>query len=212
MRPQHRASVTLPFFHKVIRLNLILASSSSIRRQMLDAAGVDYAAVPANVDEAAIKAQLSSPEEIACKLAGAKALKVAPTHAHDWVAGSDSVVAVDGQLFDKPLNREQAAEHLRLFSGKQMKLTSAVALARGSTLDWSHVDTARLHVRPLSAEFIESYLDAEWPDVGYCVGVFRLEGRGVQLFEQIQGDYFTILGMPLLPLLAALRDRGLLRS
>ena len=212
MRPQHRASVTLPFFHKVIRLSLILASSSFIRRQMLDAAGVDFAAVPAKVDEAAIKAQLSGPKDIACKLAQAKALDVSVNHLDDWVAGSDSIVAVNDRLFDKPLNREQAAEHLRFFSGKEMRLTSAVALARRGAVDWSHTETATLQVRPLSPNFIQSYLDAEWPDVGYCVGVFRLEGRGVQLFEEIEGNYFTILGMPLLPLLGALRDRGLLQS
>jgi septum formation protein len=91
-----------------------------------------------------------------------------------------------------------------------MLLSSAVALARGGSIDWSRVETARLEVRPLSDRFIESYLDAEWPEVGYCVGVFRLEGRGVQLFDRIDGDHFTILGMPLLPLLGALRERGLL--
>jgi len=89
-------------------------------------------------------------------------------------------------------------------------LSSAVALARGGVLDWSHVETARLQVRELSDSFIADYLDAEWPEVGYTVGVFRLEARGVQLFESIAGDHFTILGMPLLPLLGALRERGLL--
>jgi septum formation protein len=91
-----------------------------------------------------------------------------------------------------------------------MQLTSAVALARGGAIDWRHVETARLKVRQLSSGFIDDYLDAEWPAVGYTVGVFRLEARGVQLFERIDGDYFTILGMPLIPLLGALRDRGLL--
>ena len=93
-----------------------------------------------------------------------------------------------------------------------MQLTSAVALAQGQRLDWSHVDTARLHVRTLSDSFIADYLDAEWPHVGYTVGVFRLEARGVQLFDRIEGDHFTILGMPLLPLLGALRARGLLAT
>jgi septum formation protein len=88
-----------------------------------------------------------------------------------------------------------------------MELTSAVALAHGGTLDWSHVETAKLHVRALSEPFIAAYLDAEWPEVGYTVGVFRLEGRGVQLFDAIEGDHFTILGMPLVPLLHALRER-----
>jgi septum formation protein len=91
-----------------------------------------------------------------------------------------------------------------------MELTSAVALARGGQLDWSHVETARLEVRALSEQFIADYLDAEWPEVGYTVGVFRLEARGVQLFDRIDGDHFTILGMPLIPLLGALRDRGLI--
>ena len=93
-----------------------------------------------------------------------------------------------------------------------MLLTSAVALARGGELDWRHVETARLQVRSLSESFIADYLDAEWPEVGYTVGVFRLEARGVQLFERIEGDHFTILGMPLLPLLGALRQRRLLPS
>jgi septum formation protein len=91
-----------------------------------------------------------------------------------------------------------------------MLLSSAVALAHDGNLDWTHVDTARLQVRPLSDEFIADYLDAEWPEVGYTVGVFRLEARGVQLFERIEGDHFTILGMPLLPLLDALRARRLI--
>lgn len=191
---------------------LILASSSAIRRYMLDAAGVECEAIPSRVDEAAIKTQLDEAEQVALGLAEAKALDVSRSRPDDWTAGSDSVVSVDGQLFDKPSSRENAAEHLRIFSGKEMKLTSAVALARGGEVDWSHAETAKLRVRPLSDAFIESYLAAEWPDVGYCVGVFRLEGRGIQLFSSIEGNYFTILGMPLLPLLGALRERRLLPS
>jgi septum formation protein len=126
------------------------------------------------------------------------------------VIGSDSVVSVDGRLFDKPRDRAEAAEHLRFFSGRAMELTSAVALARDGRVEWRHVETATLKVRPLSDEFITAYLDAEWPEVGYTVGVFRLEARGVQLFSSIDGDHFTILGMPLIPLLGALRERELL--
>jgi nucleoside triphosphate pyrophosphatase len=210
--PHARASLTQALFHKVIRLALILASSSAIRRQMLDAAGVQFDVRPSNLDEAEIKVQLSTPDEIAGKLAIAKAEEVSARHPDKWVAGSDSVVSVVGRVFDKPGSREAAAEHLRFFSGKPMTLTSAVALARGGQADWSHVDSATLQVRDLSEEFIRTYLDAEWPDVGYCVGVFRLEGRGVQLFDRIEGDYFTILGMPLLPLLGALRNRRVLPS
>jgi septum formation protein len=191
---------------------LILASSSSIRRQMLDAAGVEYRAVPSEVDESLVKDRLSTPEAIACELAKSKATGVSARHGGDWAAGSDSVVSVEGRLFDKPRDREEAAAHLRFFSTRKMRLTSAVALARDGAVDWSHVESATLQVRTLSDVFIESYLDAEWPEVGYCVGVFRLEGRGVQLFDAIDGNYFTILGMPLLSLLHALRERGLLLS
>jgi septum formation protein len=174
---------------------------------MLDAASVSYEAVKPQVDENMVKARLTDATDIAAELAAAKACSIA---GGDWVIGSDSVVSVGGRLFDKPRDRGEAAEHLRFFSGKEMLLTSAVALARGGELDWSRVETARLEVRPLSEAFIADYLDAEWPEVGYTVGVFRLEARGVQLFERIDGDHFTILGMPLIPLLGALRERGLL--
>ena len=212
MRPQPRASVPEPLIHKVVHLPLILASSSAVRRQMLDAAGVDYRAFPSNVDEGALKAELSEPGAIAGELAVAKALDVSGGQPEDWVIGSDSVVSVDGRLFDKPSSRDEAAAHLRFFSGKAMTLTSAVALARQGKEEWRHVDAAALQVRTLSEEFIERYLDAEWPEVSYCVGVFRLEGRGVQLFDRIDGNYFTILGMPLIALLGALRQRGLLEA
>ena len=187
-------------------MTLILASTSSIRCHMLDAAGVPYRAVKPDVDEAELKLGLTSAEEIASRLAQAKALSIPG----QYVIGSDSVVSAAGRLFDKPRDRDEAAAHLRFFSGKEMLLTSAAALARDGVLDWSHAETARLRVRPLSDAFIASYLDAEWPDVGYTVGVFRMEGRGVQLFEAVEGDHFTILGIPLIPLLGALRARGLL--
>ena len=174
---------------------------------MLDAAGVVYEAAKPEVDEAEVKARHNDAAWIASSLAAAKACSIA---GEDWAIGSDSVVSAGGHLFDKPRDREEAANHLRFFSGKEMLLTSAVALAHGGKLDWRHVETARLEVRTLSERFISGYLDAEWPEVGYTVGVFRLEGRGVQLFDKIAGDHFTILGMPLIPLLGALRDRGLL--
>ncbi len=190
---------------------LILASLSSIRREMLAAAGVKFEVVPPGVDESELKTKLSG-ADLAAELAAAKALSISTERNGDWVIGSDSVIGVGGRSFDKPRDREEAAEHLRVFSGKQMVLTSAVALARGDRIDWRHVETARLQVRELSNAFIQSYLDAEWPEVGYTVGVFRLEARGVQLFSRIDGDHFTILGMPLIPLLGALRERGLMTS
>ena len=173
---------------------------------MLNSAGVEHQVAKPAVDEAELKAGLSDGREIARLLAEAKAMSIPA----EWVIGSDSVVSVEGRLFSKPRDRDEAADHLRFFSGKPMQLTSAAALTHGGTLAWSHVDTATLHVRELGDDFIRSYLDAEWPEVSYCVGVFRLEGRGVQLFDSIEGSYFTILGMPLLPLLGALRERRLI--
>jgi len=193
-------------------LTLILASGSPIRRQMLEQAGVEHRVIAPEIDESVMKTALLGPAVIAAGLARAKAIAVSQAWPEAWVIGSDSIVTVEGRRFDKPVLRENAAEHLRFFSGKAMTLTSAVALARGGELDWAVSDEAELRVRHLSDDFIESYLDREWPEVAYCVGVFRMEGMGVQLFEQVEGSYFTILGMPLLPLLGALRERGLVPS
>lgn len=193
-------------------VSLILASSSSIRRDMLREAGVEFEVVPSKVDEGAAKARFNTAKDIAGELAAAKAIVVSRARPDDWVIGSDSVVSVAGRTFDKPRDRTEAAEHLRFFAGKPMVLTSAVALANAGESDWRHVEPATLQVRALSDAFIAAYLDAEWPEVGHTVGVFRLEARGVQLFSAIDGDHFTILGMPLLPLLGALRERGLLTA
>jgi septum formation protein len=161
---------------------------------------------PAAIDERELEAELedADPATVALVLAEAKALSV--DGRGQPVLGSDSVVSVGGKRFNKPSSRAQAAEHLRLFSGKTMHLHSAAAIAVGGRLRWSHVSRAELQVRELSADFIERYLVAEWPEVAQCVGVFRIESVGVQLFESIDGDMFTVLGMPLLPVLGALRE------
>jgi septum formation protein len=173
---------------------------------MLGAAGVEFDVVPAAIDERALEAGLgdAAPAAIALALARAKALSV--DGGARLVLGSDSVVSVGGRRFDKPGSRAQAAEHLRFFSGKTMELHSAAAIALGGHLRWDHVARASLSVRELSDDFIERYLVAEWPEVGQCVGVFRIEALGVQLFDSIEGDMFTVLGMPLLPVLRALRE------
>lgn len=192
--------------------NLILASKSASRRAMLDAAGVQYEAVPADIDERAIEEGLrdASPPEIAEALSVAKAAAVAAKQPSALVIGSDSLVVVEGKRFDKPASRENAAEHLRFFSGKTLELHSAAALLRGDTCLWSEPSHAFLDVRALSDAFIKHYLEREWPAVGQTVGVFRIEAMGVQLFDRIEGDQFTILGMPLLTLLEALREEGVL--
>jgi septum formation protein len=198
------------------RPRLILASKSASRRAMLDAAGVAYESIPADIDERAVEAGLAGaapapkPSDVAEALAVAKAAAVAGQHPGALVLGSDSLVVCAGRRFDKPGSREEAAEHLRFFSGKVMELHSAAALVRDCGCEWSHAALARLQVRELSEDFIQHYLTLEWPAIGHTVGAFRIEGPGVQLFASIEGDQFTVLGMPLLPLLAALRDEGVL--
>jgi septum formation protein len=185
---------------------IVLASKSASRRTMLGAAGVEFEVRPAAIDERELEAELEDADAatVALVLAEAKALSVEGRG--QPVLGSDSVVSVDGRRFNKPASRAQAAEHLRYFSDKTMQLHSAAAIAVGGHLRWSHVNRAELQVRALSDDFIERYLIAEWPEVAQCVGVFRIESLGVQLFESIDGDMFTVLGMPLLPVLGALRE------
>ncbi|MBL45794.1 MAG: septum formation protein Maf [Sphingomonadaceae bacterium] len=194
--------------------DLILASNSASRKAMLEAAGIAFTAKGADVDERALESEMdgAEPGEIAQALAAAKAAAVSNGQHDALVLGSDSLVEVDGRRFDKPSSRENAAEHLRFFSGKIMTLHSAAALARDGQILWVGSDFARLRVRDLSDDFIAAYLDAEWPAVSYCVGVFRIEGPGVQLFDSIMGDQFTVLGMPLLQVLDALRGQGALLS
>ena len=192
---------------------LILASQSASRRAMLDAAGVAYEAMPARVDEAAVKAALAGakPRELADALAELKAVKVSGLNPDALVLGSDSLVALaDGAILDKPTDRADAAAHLRALSGGAHRIVSAAVLAQGGRAVWRQVTVATLHVRPLSDAFIASYLDAEWPAIAGCVGCFRIEGPGVQLFTAIDGDHFTVLGLPLLPVLGQLRTLGVL--
>ncbi|KHK89609.1 Maf family protein [Novosphingobium malaysiense] len=191
---------------------IVLASQSASRRAMLEAAGIPFRAQPAQVDERGIELEMGNapPEDVALALARAKALAVFAEA--EIVLGSDSLVSCAGRRFDKPASREQAAEHLRFFSGKVMELHSAAALVRDGDVIWAEHALARLHVAQLSDSFIETYLEAEWPAVAGCVGVFRIEARGVQLFEAIEGDYFTILGMPLLKVQSALRKLGVMEQ
>jgi len=191
---------------------IVLASQSASRRAMLEAAGIAFRAQPAHIDERALEATLpdAPPAQVALALASAKAEVVSRETSGEIVLGSDSLVSVEGRRFDKPASRADAAAHLRFFSGKVMELHSAAALVRDGEVLWADTTLAQLHVAPLSDDFIEIYLDAEWPEVAACVGVFRIEARGVQLFERIDGDYFTILGMPLLMVQSALRNLGVM--
>ena len=194
---------------------IVLASTSASRRAMLTAAGVAHEALPAMVDEDAVKASLGevAPRDLADALAEMKALKVSQRVPGTLVLGGDSVVAIeDGTLLDKPVDRADAEKHLKLLSGKRHDLYSAAVIAENGRAVWRHVDRARLWVRPLSDAFIHDYLDAEWPAISGCVGCYRVEGPGVQLFSRIEGSHYTILGMPLLNILDYLRTRGQLTS
>ena len=194
-------------------MKLILASQSASRRAMLAAAGVPFEAVAAGVDEDAAKAALSGvgPRNLADALAELKALKVSAREPAALVLGSDSVVALDdGTLLDKPASREEAAEHLTRMSGRVHELWSAAVIAEGGRAVWRHVERAKMSVRPLSYSFVERYLDAEWPAISGCVGCYRMEGPGVQLFHRVEGSHFTVLGLPLIPVLAQLRVLGVL--
>lgn len=196
-------------------MTLTLASQSASRRAMLTAAGVPHEAVAALVDEDAAKASFAarglSPRDTADALAELKAAKVASLGVPGLVLGCDSIVALpDGRLLDKPVDRDDAAAHLRAMSGTTHELYSAAVIFEGGRAVWRHIDRARMSVRTLSDTFIDRYLDAEWPAISGCVGCYRIEGPGVQLFARVDGSHFTILGMPLLPLLDYLRTRGLM--
>ena len=191
---------------------LILASQSRARQMLLGNAGLAFEAVPADIDERAIqeKAGLSKPGEIAALLAQEKARFISAKMPDRYVVGADQTLALGQRLFSKPAGRVQAAEQLRALAGNTHELHSAVAVARGGKIIFSDVSIARMTMRQLSGEEIRTYLDSAGDAVTTSVGAYQLESLGVPLFERIEGDHFTILGLPLLPLLAFLRSERLL--
>lgn len=186
---------------------LILASQSRSRQTLLAAAGLTFEAIPAEIDERALQAGsgLADPEAIAALLARAKAMEVSAKHPDRVVIGADQTLALGERLFSKPAGRIQAAEQLRQLAGATHRLCSAVAVVSNRQVLFETVSVARMTMRPLGAEAIARYLDAAGPAVTASVGAYQLEGIGVHLFERIDGDHFTVLGLPLLPLLAFLR-------
>lgn len=184
---------------------------------MLTAAGVAVEAISPNVDEEALKQGLKSEgvtaRNLADALAEAKAVRLSQRMGAGMILGADQVLALeDGMMLDKPSDPAEAILQLKLLSGKKHKLFSAAVIAEQGIPVWRHIDIATLSVRPLSDSFIEQYVESEWDNIRHCVGCYEIEGRGVQLFSAIAGSQFTIMGLPLLPVLDYLRIRAILPS
>ena len=196
-------------------MKLLLASRSETRRRMLEAAGVPFEIVPAPLEEEEAKAGLEAagfePRDMAEMLAEMKAKSVTAPGA--LVIGADQVLELDdGRMLSKPGSRDQALEQLRALSGRTHRLHSAAVIAEDGERIWGETESVALTVRPLGEAFLRSYLDREYENVRGSVGSYRIEGLGAQLFEAIKGSHFAILGLPLLPLLAYLRTRGVLED
>jgi septum formation protein len=191
---------------------LILASKSPARQALLASAGIAFEAVAADIDERALQqaSRLTSPDKIADLLAREKAAAVSSHHPGRFVVGADQTLALGERLFSKPAGRAQAAEQLRALAGRRHELHSAVAVVRDGATLFADVSVACMTMRPLDEHAISAYLDAAGAAVTTSVGAYQLEGLGVHLFERIEGDHFTILGLPLLPLLKFLRGQQLL--
>lgn len=191
---------------------LILASGSSARRAMLAGAGVAFDVIPADIDEAALKTPGADPAVLAETLAREKTLAVSQANPGAWVLGGDQTLAFDGGLVSKARSLDEARARLKAMRGRSHSLHSGAALARDGAIAWSGVDAAHMRMRDFSDAFLDAYLAAEGDEILASVGAYRLEGLGAQLFEAVDGDYFTVLGLPLWPVLEALRRVGALAS
>lgn len=193
---------------------LVLASKSAARRALLEAAGIAVSVQPAAIDERALEAQAGpqSPRKAAAILARAKATAVAADHPGLFVLGADQTLALGERRFSKAADRGAARAQLLALRGKTHTLHSAIAVARGEQVLFEHVDSARLTMRDFSDAFLDRYIETVGDAVTASVGGYQLEGPGIQLFDRVEGDYSTILGLPLLPLLRWLRSQGLLAA
>lgn len=193
---------------------VVLASGSRTRAEMLERAGVRVTLAPAAVDEEEIKlaarAEGAPVEDVAEALAELKAQRVTRKHPGALVIGADQMLECEGRWFDKPADRDAARAQLQDLRGKTHRLVSCAVVIRDGERLWHHVDRARLTMRPFSDAFLDSYLNAAGDDVLGSVGAYHLEGLGAQLFHRVDGDFFTILGLPLLPLLGFLRVHGVI--
>ena len=192
----------------------ILASGSAARRAMLEAAGLDFEVVRPDVDEEALKATLShlDARELAVELARAKALSVSRARPGAWALGSDQTLEFNGRLISKAIDLDEARRRLAAMRGRDHALHSGAALARNGAVVWSGADSVEMRMRQVSDAFLDAYLAAEGDSLLEVVGSYRLEGRGAQLFSSIDGDHFTVLGLPLWPVLEELRRAGVIAT
>ncbi|HEU4986268.1 MAG TPA: Maf-like protein [Rhizobiaceae bacterium] len=192
--------------------DIILASNSPFRKRLLENAGLEFRTVSPETDERAVETTLEgsdvTPDDVALILGEAKAQDVSQRNPDAWVIGSDQTLSLDGRIFHKPADMEDARRHLLALSGKTHQLNSAAVIARGGETVWRHVGVAHLTMRKLAPGFIGRHLAEVGDKALSSVGAYQIEGRGIQLFEKIDGDYFTIVGLPMLPLLASLRELG----
>jgi septum formation protein len=192
---------------------LVLASQSKVRRALIEAAGIPVETRPAHLDERAIELGVKGgPGEVALTLAREKARTVAAMSGPAYVVGCDQTLALGERRFSKPADRSAARDQLMEMRGKPHELHAAVAVCRNGSVTFGHVAVARLIMRDFSEKFLEAYLDAAGNTVTASVGAYQLERTGIHLFERIEGDHFTILGLPLLPLLEHLRHEGVLAA
>ena len=193
---------------------LILASKSASRRELMTGAGLVFEGLAAEIDERAVEGQLSArdakPTEVAVELAKAKAKWVSERESEAYVIGSDQVLSLGTRLFHKPQTMGEAAEHIRAMSGKTHHLNCGVAIAFRGEVIWSDISVAAMTMRTISPSFLQAYLDMAGEGILQSVGAYQFEGPGIQLFDTIEGDYFTILGLPMLKLLAGLRALGVI--
>lgn len=194
-----------------VESGIILASASRSRRRLLEAAGIAFDVVPADVDETRMKRDHAYREgfaQLATQLAIRKASVVAARNPGALVIGADQILTCEGEAFDKPEDSAAARRQLLRLKGRTHRLETAIACAKGNDVLWSHVEAPELTMRAFSWEHLETYVAAQGNALTESVGGYKLEGHGVQLFEKVTGDYFAILGLPLLPLLAFLRAHG----
>lgn len=195
---------------------LILASASVVRLQLLQNAGLAVVAQPARVDEVAAREAMAheqaKPRDVADALAEMKAMKVARSHPTGLVLGCDQTLALDNTILSKPLDKGDARTQLLALRGRSHELHSAIVLFHEGRPVWRHLGSAKLTMRSFTDTYLDAYLERNWPEVSGSVGSYMLEGEGIRLFSEIEGDYFSILGLPLVPLLSYLCLRGFIES